>query len=187
MSQGEQYRLFVAIDLPDSIKSEIAGLTRQLSGVRLVKPEQLHLTLRFIGEVDEQAMRAIMNSLATVMSPPLTLSLSGAGYFPQGRHPRVLWIGLKPDKLLLQLQNKIELAVQAAGITGDTRPFTPHITIARTKEGGCPETIEFASRHASFCSLPFQADSFLLYRSSFCNQSVSHSILSAYQLSLPLP
>jgi len=132
-------------------------------------------------------MLAIKDSLATVTSSPLTLSLSGAGYFPKGSHPRVLWIGLNPDNMLLQLQSKIERAVQTAGIPGDERPFTPHITIARTKEGGRQETIEFAKRHASFCSPPFQADSFHLYRSTFCNQSVAHSILSSYQLSLPLP
>jgi len=187
VSQGERYRLFVAIDLPGSVKSEIAALTRHLAGVRLVIPEQLHLTLRFIGEVEEQAMLAIKDSLAAAKSPPLTLSLSGAGYFPGGSHPRVLWIGLTQDSLLLQLQREIERAVQAAGIPGDARPFTPHITIARTKDAGRLETIEFAKRHASFCSSPFQADSFHLYRSIFCNQKVSHSIISDYQLSQPLP
>jgi len=187
MSQDERYRLFVAIDLPDSVKCEIAALTSRLAGVRLVLPEQLHLTLRFIGEVEEQTMLAIKDSLAAAKSPPLTLSLSGAGYFPRGTHPRVLWIGLTPDRLLLQLQAEVERAVQAAGIPGDARPFTPHITIARTKEGGRLETIEFARRHASFCSSPFRTDSFHLYRSIFCNQKVSHSIISAYQLSQPLP
>jgi len=186
MSQDERYRLFVAIDLPDSVKGEIAALTSRLAGVRLVFPEQLHLTLRFIGEVEEQTMLAIKDSLSSVTSPPLTLSLSGAGYFPRGTHPRVLWIGLTPDDLLLQLQSKIERAVQAAGIPGDARPFTPHITIARTKDAGRLETIEFARRHASFCSSPFRADSFHLFRSIFCGQKVSHSIISDYQLSLPL-
>lgn len=187
MSQDERYRLFVAIDLPDSVKGEIAALTRRLAGVRLVKPEQLHLTLRFIGEVEEQAMLAIKDSLATVTSPPLTLSLSGAGYFPRGTHPRVLWIGLTPDDLLLQLQIRIERAVRAAGIPGDARPFTPHITIARSKDAGRLETIEFAQRNASFCSSPFRADSFRLYRSIFSNRNVSHSIIADYQLSLSLP
>ncbi|HZV80846.1 MAG TPA: RNA 2',3'-cyclic phosphodiesterase [Geobacteraceae bacterium] len=177
------HRLFVAIELPDTIKADIFAIREEISGARWVSPSQIHLTLRFIGEVDDQTVESVRASLATIQSPPFQLAMSGIGHFPPRKEPRILWAGMQGDGNLLLLQKKVECAVQHAGIPGETRPFAPHITIARLK-GTPPETVKaFEKRHDAFLSPPFQVASFYLFRSIFSAQAVSHEKLAQYFLS----
>src|SRR6266568_527239 len=128
------HRLFVAIDLPDDVRRELDQLREPLPGAHWVPVEQLHLTLRFIGEVDDATLLAVKEGLAGVSGAPFPLAVQGVGHFPPGKHPRVLWVGLDAGPLLGELQRDIETAVQAAGLPAEERPFSPHITLARLRE-----------------------------------------------------
>ncbi len=177
------HRLFVAIELPDTLKEEVFAIRNDLPGGRWVSPDQLHLTLRFIGEVDEQTLLAVKKGLSTVRGAPFQLAVAGIGHFPPAKSPRILWAGVHADSTLLLVQRGVESALQHAGIPGETRPFAPHITIARLK--GTPLSLvrEFEQLHGSFAPSPFQVAAFHLFESIFSGNSVSHVKLAEYPLS----
>ena len=126
-------RLFVAIDLPAQLKIALTGFSRELPAARWVSPAELHLTLRFIGEVDHERLSAIRSALSGISFAAFSLALRGVGHFPPGRRPRVLWVGMDPSQSLMLLQQELELALIEAGVTPDERRFSPHITLARLK------------------------------------------------------
>ncbi|AJE04727.1 RNA 2',3'-cyclic phosphodiesterase [Geobacter pickeringii] len=175
-------RLFVAIDLPDGVKQSVADLCRGVPGVRWLPPEQLHLTLRFIGEADEAVDGAIRRGLAAIVSPPFPLALRGVGCFPSPRRPRVLWVGLGGSDPLHRLQQAVEAAVNGAGVPAEERPFSPHITLARLREHGETGIAPFLARNASFQGEPFTVDAFYLYSSILTPQGAIHRREASYPL-----
>lgn len=176
------YRLFVAVDLPDEVRTAVAAISDRLGGARRVPADQLHLTLRFIGETDEKLFMAIKESLAGVSAPPFSLSLSGVGHFPPGRHPRVLWVGMDAGEPLLELQREVELALIGAGITPDERRFSPHVTIARLKDTPPGAVLALEERHQGFSCAPFQVTEFYLYSSILTRDGAIHKREAAYSL-----
>src|SRR5262249_35118467 len=128
------YRLFVAIALPDSIKKALLSIACGVPGARWVEEDQMHFTLRFIGEVDGKIFRAIEDALANIQADALTLTLKGVGHFPPRGQPRILWVGLEKNEALLQLKNKIDHALRRVGVESDKRKFFPHITLARLRQ-----------------------------------------------------
>lgn len=176
-------RLFVAIDLPDRVKQAVATLCRGAAGVRWLPPEQLHLTLRFIGEADDAVEGAIRRGLAEVGSPPFPLTLRGVGCFPSPQRPRVLWVGLGGSDPLERLQQQVEAAVITAGLPAEGRHFSPHITLARLREQRGTELIPFLTRNAPFESEPFTVDAFHLYSSILTPQGAIHRREASYPLS----
>lgn len=175
-------RLFVAIDLPDDIRQSAADICRGVHGVRWLPPEQLHLTLRFIGEVDDAVNAAIRRGLAAIALPPFPVSLQGVGCFPSPRRPRVLWVGLSGGTPLMQLQHDVETAVVAAGLPPEERPFSPHITLARLKDHREGDAAPFLTRNASFHSGPFTVDTFHLYSSILTAKGAIHRREASYPL-----
>ncbi|MEW6218436.1 MAG: RNA 2',3'-cyclic phosphodiesterase [Thermodesulfobacteriota bacterium] len=199
-------RLFVAIDLPKAAKEELAGLAQGLPGVHWVETEQLHLTLRFVGEVDDPMFRALRARLAEIQAPAFSLGLTGLGTFPPRGTPRVLWVGLTPVPELFALQAQIEAMVQAGGLPAEERPFTPHITLARLRpeEGhGQPgrrerfrpprrersRTAELVARllarHQAFGSPPFPVAELHLYSSLLTPRGALHRREASYPLAEP--
>ncbi len=176
------YRLFVAIDLPEEVKHAMAELSGDLPGARWVPREQLHLTLRFIGEVDEETFRRVKVALARVTGAAFTLSLIGIGHFPPGRHPRVLWVGMEENDLLRELQKNVELALMEADIPPDDRKFSPHITIARLKETPAAQVEAFERVHGRFASEPFPVREFHLYSSTLTPKGAIHRREKTYPL-----
>lgn len=174
-------RLFVAIDLPPPVKAALSVLAPELPIARWVAPEEIHLTLRFIGEVDEQSFSAIKTSLSVITSPPFPLTLSGVGHFPPRGRPSVLWVGMEPSERLLQLQREIELALTATGIPADERPFSPHITLARLKETPPAAVNKFEIRHGDLSFSPFEVGEFILYSSILTKQGAVHHAEEAYR------
>ena len=168
-------RLFVAIDVPDQVKSPLSCLANEVPGAKLVGPAEIHLTLRFIGEVDEDACSAIKAALAGVSFVPFSLTLLGVGHFPPYGHPRVLWVGLKHCHELLQLQQEIELALLEAGIVADERRFSPHITLARLKGTPSSAVARFESSRGDLAFPPFEVDEFILYSSLLTHHGAIHS------------
>jgi 2'-5' RNA ligase len=135
--------MFVAIDLPASLRESlailIAALRRDLPGLRWVKPEGIHLTLKFLGDVPEAQdlrLREVLHRAVPSAVPPFDVRVEGVELFPDKGRPRVVWTGLREvNGSLLALQQRVEGAAKEAGFPAEGRPFKPHLTLARMGEG----------------------------------------------------
>ncbi len=157
-------RLFVALPLPDDVAQTLLALEAGVPSAKWRTREQLHMTLRFMGEMDERDAAAADDALETIRAPIFTLELKGVGEFG-GPHPHTLWAGARPNDAIIHLQRKIESALQRAGLKPERRKFTPHVTIARLKATPCGRVIDFLTDHALYASRPFRAEAFILYSS----------------------
>ena len=177
------YRLFVAIDLPEQVQDAVAGIAgRELVGARRVPREQVHLTLRFIGDADETMFQAIKMALSGVRGSSFSLTLKEVGHFPPGRHPRVLWVGMEESVPLRELQQVVELALIGAGIPPEERRFSPHITIARLKETPPAVVAALEERERLFNAGPFPVEEFYLYSSLLTRDGAIHKREAKYPL-----
>jgi len=158
-------RLFVAVALPNPVAESLVLLQGGVPGARWSTREQLHLTLRFIGEVDGREAAAIDDALATIRAPRFTLELKGVGEFGR-KNPRALWVGVRDGAPLIHLQRKVESAMQRVGLPPEERKFSPHVTLARLKGSPRDRVITFLSSHALYASAPFEVVSFVLYSST---------------------
>ena len=142
MTTGSRIRVFIAVDLPDAVKEEIGKLIvsidgLEVRGVRTVRAEGLHLTLRFLGDVDSDVVPSIISAMETAAaeSAPFELSLAGTGAFPNTATPRTLWVGMKGDlDRLVTLQRGVQSALETAGFGRSGERFSPHVTIARVRD-----------------------------------------------------
>ena len=175
-------RLFVAVDLPEGVKDLLVGVREAIPGARWVPREQLHLTLRFIGDTQEPLASRVQELLAEVHGGPFPLTLAGTGHFPPRREPRVLWVGLHPSPPLLDLQRQMETALQRAGIPAEGRPFSPHLTLARLKESASAAVADFEKKNGALLSEPFAVDAFHLYASTLTPSGAVHRRVRSYPL-----
>jgi 2'-5' RNA ligase len=130
-------RLFVAVDLSDEVRSELTALINAWQvlapgGVRWVRPEGIHITLKFIGYVPDAGLPDFLSALASVHSKsPLEMNAQGIGFFPNAKRPRVMWCGVNASLNLQQVAADVEAEVEKLGIPREPRVFTPHLTLAR--------------------------------------------------------
>jgi 2'-5' RNA ligase len=157
-------RLFVALALPDLVAHELLLLQGGVPGARWSEREQLHLTLRFIGEVDGRVASEVDDALSTIDAPRFSLALKGVGEFG-GKNPRALWAGVREEPPVLHLQRKIESALQRIGLPAEERKFRPHVTLARLRASPRGRVIEFLAAHALYASVAFEVNAFILYSS----------------------
>jgi len=181
------HRLFVAIDFPTAQRDRLAGLCRGVPGARWVQPDQLHLTLRFIGEVDGPIFHDVAEALDAIHLPCFELQLKGVGHFPPGGEPRVLWAGVAPSDMLSRLRSAIERAVVEAGIAPDPRRFTSHVTLARLKAARSGQIALYLAEHSLFASAPIPIGQFHLYSSWLGSKQALHRIEASYPLVDPTP
>ena len=161
-------RLFIALDLPGDARQALESIQPWgVPGVRLVAPDQLHLTLHFLGNIDETVGQNLPAVLAEVPSPPLTLVLSGVGQFPEKGPAQILWAGVAENPELRQLRREIEARLSAAiGSRGESRPWRPHITLARVTSSRLSGPIrDWLSRQSLFQLAPVVIERWGLYRS----------------------
>jgi 2'-5' RNA ligase len=176
-------RLFVAIDLPDRVKDGILAITgRDIAGARWVPRDQLHLTLRFIGEVDGGTFSEIRKNLGNVAGYPFSLQIRGVGHFPPGRNPRVLWVGIDGCNGLATIQSQVEREVVAAGIEPERRRFSPHITIARLRDASTGGVENLEKSQSGFSTEPFSVEEFHLYSSVLGREGAVHKKEATYSL-----
>lgn len=169
------YRLFVALDFPETIQEQLLELYQYgIPGASWVDYEQLHLTLRFIGEVDGVQFSDIRESLAEIEVSSFSLTLKGVGFFPPRKTPRILWVGVAANDELLQLQKKIERRLVAVGISPEKRKFTPHITLARLKNTPEDRVGKFLMGNSLFQSDTFSINEFVLYSSVLSSKGATH-------------
>jgi len=143
-------RLFVGLALPQPLKDRLAPLMTGLPGARWVPPENLHLTLRFIGEVDEREAATLDEALSGVQRAPFGLQVSGCGIFAQRRGPEAVWVGVASTPPLVDLQAAIERAAVRSGLAPEEKRFRPHITLARLKDSPQPRLQAFVAGHNLF-------------------------------------
>ena len=174
-------RLFAGIALPDDVAQSLAALQAGVPGARWQTREQLHLTLRFIGEVDGRDRAAIDDALATISAPAFSLELKGVGSFG-GRRPHALWAGAAVDDALLHLQRKIESALQRIGLEADGRKYTPHVSLAKLKGTQNGHVVDFLTDHALYASAPFAVKGFILYSSLLTPNGSIYRAEKAYRL-----
>jgi 2'-5' RNA ligase len=176
-------RLFVALDLPEEIKRSLEPLERGLGDVRWMGADQQHLTLRFLGEMDNGWARDVAEALALVPGIPFDLRLKGIGHFPLRGEPRVLWVGVEKSLELGRLKRRIDRVLEGAGLSPDPRKFAPHVTIARIRGPLSPTRLgTYLMRHSLYRSESFPVSSFHLYSSWPRPEGADHQIEASYEL-----
>jgi 2'-5' RNA ligase len=179
-------RLFFAMPLPDPIRRELAGLRCDLGKARWVPERQLHVTLRFLGEVDELHARALIEEVRARRSvepwPRLELCVRGVGIFGSPRRPRVLWAGLAPLAPLAAIAAALEASAVAANLPPERRPFAGHVTLARFARADVAKLRSFLTDHARFTSSAFDVPEVVLYRSTLGPSGAVHDPLERFAL-----
>lgn len=158
-------RLFVGLALPDGVIARLAMLCAGLPGANWVEPANMHLTLRFIGEVEKTAAEEIDYMLASVQAEAFSLELAGLGTFGEGAKAHALWAAVMPSPALSHLQAKVESAVVRAGQPPEGRKFTPHVTLARLNKPQPNRLKSYIEGNNLFSAGPFVVDQFTLFES----------------------
>jgi 2'-5' RNA ligase len=175
-------RLFIAIDLTGTMKKNLETIFFGIPGARWVALDQLHLTVRFIGEVDGALFLDIKNTLEEISISPFDIQLKGVGHFPPRGTPRVIWVGLGKSESVQLLRKKIDGALLRIGIEPEGRKFSPHITLARLKNTPLQKVADFLSANGLFSQKPFQIDDFKLYSSTLTPKGAIHKVERVYYL-----
>lgn len=157
-------RLFVGIEFPPELKLRLSLLEAGIPGARWVDPGNFHLTLRFIGEVDEGVAADIDETLSHIRARRFALQLAGTGVFGVAR-PRALWVGVERDPELVALRDKIERKLIRLGLEPEPRKFAPHVTLARLRDPEIAGLRDFLAANAQFRSDPLPVEHFSLIAS----------------------
>jgi RNA 2',3'-cyclic 3'-phosphodiesterase len=182
-------RLFVALDVPEQVRSALVDLSARLKKIcpsaRWVRLEGVHITLKFIGEVPTEKAQKIRQVLGELPSfGPIQLRFAGLGFFPSARHPRVFWAGVEADPKLAELAAAIETKLEPLGIAPEKRAFHPHLTLARFES---PQGTQALSAAVESLGTPeFGSETFTefhLYQSVLKRSGAEYTRLVTYTLS----
>ena len=178
-------RLFVGLALPDGVIARLAVMCSGLPGAHWVEATNMHLTLRFIGEVDETTAEEVDARLAGIAAEAFDLELRGLGTFGEGAKARAVWAGVAPSASLSHLHAKVESAVVRAGLSPEGRKFTPHVTLARLTRPQPSRLQSFIEGNGLFAAGPFQVAQFTLFESRPGNGGPIYIPLADYDLNVP--
>jgi 2'-5' RNA ligase len=154
-----------------------------LGDLRWLTPDQQHLTLRFIGEVDNGRLDEIADALALVQGWPFEVRLEGLGHFPPRGEPRVLWVGIAKNPDLKSLKRRIDRALADLGLAPEARKFAPHVTLARIRGPLSPDRLgTYLMRHSLYCSESFAVSDFHLYSSWLKPHGAEYQLEASYEL-----
>lgn len=174
-------RLFAAVDLPDEFRFRLAGLKRDFPGIRWTLSENMHLTLRFIGEVGRQEADAARNALRATRVAPFSLCLHGLGVFER-RHQTVLWAGLGFSAPLVKLKRQVDtLLADAIGLAPERGRYAPHVTLSRMRTGVVADLHERIAGYG-FAGESFAVESFTLFHSVLSPAGAAYFPLELYPL-----
>lgn len=157
-------RLFIAIPLPEEIAGRLVQLESEVPGVSWRLQEHFHLTLRFVGEINEALARDVDHELGEIVAAPFEIALSGAGSFG-GREPSALWAGVDAPPDLARLASACERACRRAGLAPESRKFTPHVTLAYCHGASDMDVAQFLEDASAFRTDTFWVDHFCMYSS----------------------
>jgi 2'-5' RNA ligase len=174
-------RLFTGLEIPSDLAMDLSMLRGGISGARWIEAENYHLTLRFIGDIDESTTRDIHASLEKIRRPPFTVTIEELGSFG-GAKPRALVARAKPATPLIELQAQQERLMRRIGIAPEPRKFTPHVTLARLRAASCAAVAEYLSARGYFLSRRFEARRFVLFSSRASTGGGPYVVEAAYPL-----
>ena len=176
-------RLFVAVELPEDVKDRLAALCEGLQGARWTRDRQFHLTLRFLGEVDNDRARKVGDILNAVRADPFELELGGVGHFPPRGRPRVVWAGLRSREGLEDLHRRLTSVLKRAGFGPDERKFAAHVTLGRLDGTTTATQVgHYEARHLDFRCEPFPVTGFALFSSFLSREGALHRVEARYPL-----
>jgi RNA 2',3'-cyclic 3'-phosphodiesterase len=175
------HRVFVAIRPPDRIRDLLLAMMGGISGARWQQDEQIHLTLRFIGEVDRHQAGDIHAALGSIHHRRFDVAINGVGTFERRGQPETVWAGVAPHEPLKALHNKVDQAIARVGVAPDQRAYLPHITLARLKRssGSVRNLLE---QSGGLRSEPFSIDQFALFESKLTPDGAVYTIIETYPL-----
>lgn len=175
-------RLFIAIELPEDCRLRLAEITPSLRGVRRVAVDQLHLTLAFVGDLNQEAQQGLHEKLAAISVPAFLLPVVGVGTFGKPR-PTTIWAGVgNGHPHLFALHKRVHDAMFAAGLQPELRAFRPHITLARAREVSAESLRPFlrAYETAELCLFPVSA--FSLFSSALSHEGAEYTLEMRWEL-----
>ena len=175
------HRLFVAIRPPEEVRDLLIDAMDDSPALRWVGDEQLHLTLRFIGEVERPVADDLAAALDRIRSPSFDLEVAGVGKFDQ-RNSGAVWAGVRPKEAVAALAAKVERGVQQAGLEAEHRAFMPHITLARWNRRDEDVVRSFLRRNADLKSEPFRVDRFILFESRLSRHGAHYEEVAGFLL-----
>lgn len=175
------HRLFVALSLPETVRDLLIDAMDESPDLRWVPDEQLHLTLRFIGEVERPMANDLTAALGQIRCAPFELRISGVGRFDR-RRGGALWAGVDPKAPVAALAAKVERICQAAGLEPEHRAFHPHITLARWKGPSSRAADAFLERARGLSSEIFAVDRFILFESHLSRHGPHYEAVADYRL-----
>jgi 2'-5' RNA ligase len=179
------HRLFVGIRPPAPVRDALVDTMEGIEGARWQDEAQLHLTLRFVGEVETPAANDLAGALGRIEFPPFALRIGGVGAFERrnrhGARAHALWARVSPSPELESLRQKVERACEAAGLVRESRRFTPHVTLARLSRSTGP----IGGWLAAFGDLaagPWEVEDFVLYESRLGHEAAHYEAMRVYPL-----
>lgn len=183
------HRLFIGLRPPREIRAALMSIMGGIAGARWQSDDQLHLTLRYIGEVDSQMAEEVALAMARIGTPPLTVALRGVGRFEKrgldGRgRTDAIWAGVAPGDMLQRVHNKIDHALVAIGLPAEGRAYLPHITLARLPRNlGVEQEIDaFIAAHAAFSSAPFAFTHITLFESQLTRDGARYDVVDRWPI-----
>lgn len=174
-------RLFTAIEIPEMLRMRLSLLRAPLSGAKWVEPENMHLTLRFAGDIDGRTADEFADLLAEANGGPFQVAIAGAGTFG-GRDPRVLWAGVEATPELDALYRANERAARSAGLEPDPRDFRPHVTLARMRGVRQGAVARFLGENGDLRLEPFTVTRFVLLSARPGSGGPPYAVEAAYPL-----
>lgn len=175
------HRLFVAIRPPEHIRDVLIDAMDVSPDFRWQDDGQLHVTLRFVGEVERPLGDDLAAELSRIRSPRFELRIKGVGRFEQ-RNAGALWAGVEPKEPIAALASKVERVCQQIGLEPERRAFHPHITLARWKGRRTREVADFVERTRDLSSDPFEVDAFILFESHLSRHGAHYEEVASYPL-----
>lgn len=157
-------RLFTALEIPRNAAMSLSLLRGGLPGARWIDVENYHITLRFIGDIDNRTADEVVDRLDRIDRPEFQIRLDGIGSFGS-KKPHSIWAGVSPNPEMFALQGEIERICQRMGLPADPRKFAPHVTLARLKSSRVDDVVHYLSGRGNFQTAPFTVGRFVLLSS----------------------
>ena len=174
-------RVFVAIAMPLEVSLQLEKLQRGLAGARWVRPDGFHLTLAFLGKVDEDRLEDVDSALNEARGKKFELRLAGLGHFGD-EDPRAVWAAVQPSDPLNALQKRVQTSLRQARFSPDAKRFTPHVTLGRLNYTPPDKLGRYIARHGLFSAGPFQVTEMTLFESLLSDQAAIYQPLETYSL-----
>jgi len=175
-------RLFVGLSVSEVIRNRLAALSGGIPGARWIAPKNMHITLKFIGDIENGLADDIDIALQAVRANPMELNLNGVGVFGKKHGGRLIWVGVQSNDALLRLYGKVEVALNNIGIARENRKFLPHVTIARLRNASAARVEAFVAEHAAFTAGPFGVSEITLFSSYLATSGAVYRAEAKYSL-----